>query len=76
MYNRPDARFTLDWTPLVYWGIGIVCAVMTLRISRDSGRRLSKAQHQTLVALSGLILFAYFLPPAIIVYHSISRLWN
>jgi hypothetical protein len=55
LFNRPDPQFTLDWTPLVYWAVGMACAVITLLVLHGTGARLSIVQRRTLVGLGAVI---------------------
>lgn len=73
---RPDPRFTLDWTPAVYWGLGVILAVVSLRFSRSTLPRFTPPGRKLLISAALIVLIAYLTIPAIVVFRSFALLWS
>jgi len=70
----PTPPLTLDWTPLVYWVIGIAFAAIAVHHLRSTREFHPKANFIWMLVINLTVFAGYLVPPALIVFRAFSLL--
>jgi hypothetical protein len=73
VYTRPPP-LTIDWTPLVYWALGILFVTTAIRLLRSWRDRVPVATWRSLMIINLLLFSGYLIVPTVFVFRTFASI--